>query len=162
MARRRCPNWRSSFTPIRTRSGRRSFRKGPPRCSVLVAAPGSHADRRCNVVTCQDRRADAGERVFGRSAQQSGPAERKAMIDARTICRSPGRRGRLTSPGQRLLPASSGVPADLAIMRRLDRLHLEVPFRREPHVARLAGCRGVQDPPSSREGADEAEALTLH
>ena len=31
----------------------------------------------------QDRRADAGERFFGRCARQSGPAERKAMIDTR-------------------------------------------------------------------------------
>ena len=29
----------------------------------------------------QDRRADAGDRFFGRCAQQSRPAERKAMID---------------------------------------------------------------------------------
>jgi hypothetical protein len=41
--------------------------------------------------------------------------------------------------------------ADLAIMRRLDRLHLEFPFAGSPNVARPAGCRGVQDRPSSCE-----------
>src|SRR5947207_14450285 len=39
------------------------------------------ADRRREVAACQDRRADAGERFFGRSARQSRSAERKAMID---------------------------------------------------------------------------------
>ena len=35
--------------------------------------------------------------------------------------------------------------ADLAIMRRLDRLHLEFPFRGLADVGRPAGRRGVQD-----------------
>src|SRR5262249_18231288 len=47
------------------RSGRRSC---PP------------GDRR-EVAACEDRRADAGERFFRRSAHQGGIAERKAMID---------------------------------------------------------------------------------
>ena len=34
--------------------------------------------------------------------------------------------------------------ADLAIMRRLDQLHLRVSFRREPDVARSFGCRGMK------------------
>ena len=46
--------------------------------------------------------------------------------------------------------------ADLAIMRRLDRLHLEFPFAGS-RMLRPAGCRGVQDRPSSREDADEAD-----
>ena len=32
--------------------------------------------------------------------------------------------------------------ADLAIMRRLDRLHLEFPFAGSAYVERPAGCRG--------------------
>src|SRR5512139_3497809 len=66
---------------------------------------------------------------FGRSAQQSRPAERKAMIDrthdlpitrqARALNISRGTVYYLPRP----------VPeVDLAIMRRLDRLHLEFPF----------------------------------
>ena len=39
------------------------------------------ADRRREVAARQDRRADAGERFFGRSARQSRSVERKAMID---------------------------------------------------------------------------------
>ena len=39
------------------------------------------AGRRREVAARQDRIADAGERFFGRSAQQNRPAERKAMID---------------------------------------------------------------------------------
>ena len=46
--------------------------------------------------------------------------------------------------------------ADLAIMRRLDRLHLSS-FRRLADVARPAGRRGVQDRPSSRQDADAAD-----
>ena len=33
--------------------------------------------------------------------------------------------------------------ADLALMRRLDELHLEFPFRRKPYAARSSGCRGM-------------------
>ena len=41
---------------------------------------------------------------------------------------------------------SRPVPAaDLTVLRRLDRLHTEVPLRRLANVARSAGCRGVQD-----------------
>src|SRR5437867_7295549 len=42
------------------------------------AAQASH---RREVAACKDRRADAGERFFGRSARQSRFAERKAMIE---------------------------------------------------------------------------------
>src|SRR5258708_36640969 len=47
--------------------------------------------------------------------------------------------------------------ADLAIMRRLDRLHLELPFAGSRDAARPAGCRGGQDRPSSCEDADQAD-----
>src|SRR5947208_11249816 len=85
-------------------------------------------DRR-EVAARQDRRTDAGERFFRRSAHQGGIAERKAMID---------REHDLSITRQaEVLQISRGsvyylprpVPdADLAIMRRLDRLHLEFPF----------------------------------
>ena len=42
---------------------------------------GRRAGDGCEDAACQDRRADAGERFFGRRARQSRPAERKAMID---------------------------------------------------------------------------------
>src|SRR6476620_2772472 len=84
------------------------------------------AGRRREVAPCQDRRADAGERSFGRSARQSRFVERKAMINrehdlpitkqAQVLRISRGSIYYLTRP----MPE-----ADLAIMRRLDRLHLE-------------------------------------
>ena len=46
-----------------------------------AAGRSQHAGGRCEVAACQDRRADAGERFFGRRARQGGFAERKAMID---------------------------------------------------------------------------------
>jgi putative transposase len=46
--------------------------------------------------------------------------------------------------------------ADLALMRRIDELHLEFPFARESDVARPAGCRGKQKQPSACQNADEA------
>src|SRR5437016_6118543 len=42
-------------------------------------------------------------------------------------------------------------------MRRLDRLHLEHPFAGS--VARSIDWRGLQDRPSSREDADEADGI---
>ena len=52
-------------------------------------------------------------------------------------------------------PASS---ADLAIMRHLDRLHLEFPFAGSPYVAEACWlCGGVQDRPPACEDADAAD-----
>src|SRR5436853_2432974 len=116
------------FTPIRSPRGRRSLRARPQGCSVERQCCGP-AGSRCEVAARQDRRADAGERFFRRSAHQGGIAERKAMID---------REHHLSITRQaEVLQISRGsiyylprpVPdADLAIMRRLDRLHLEFPF----------------------------------
>ena len=47
--------------------------------------------------------------------------------------------------------------ADLAIMQRLDRLHLELPFAGSRMLRGLLAAEGVQDWPSSREDADEAD-----
>src|SRR6266478_8534494 len=84
---------------------------------------------RREVASCEDRRADAGKRFFRRSAQQSRPAERKTMIDRAhdlPIIRQ-AEALRVSRSSVYYLPRS--VPeADLAIMRRLDRLHLEYPF----------------------------------
>src|SRR6202453_4093586 len=85
----------------------------------------------------QDRRSDAGERFFGRRARQGRPAERKAMIDPS--------HGLSMSRQAKALNISRGcvyyeprpVPAgDLAIMRRIDELHLDYPF---------AGSRMLRD-----------------
>src|SRR3954449_5107763 len=76
-------------------------------------------------------------RFFRRCAQQSGTAERQAMID-----RSHERP--ITSQAKALNISRSGVyyrpravpAADLAIMRRMDELHLDFPF---------AGSRMLRD-----------------
>src|SRR5205823_766905 len=86
-------------------------------------------DRRREVAPCQDRRADAGERFFGRSARQSRFAERKAMIDREHDLP-------ITKQAQVLRISRGSIyylprpvsSTDLEVMRRLDRLHLEYPF----------------------------------
>ena len=91
----------------------------------------------CEGAARQDRRADAGERFFGRCAQQSGPAERKAMID-RGHDLPLGRQAELLGLSRSTLYYEPRpVPAaDLAIMRRIDELHLDYPF---------AGSRMLRD-----------------
>ena len=85
----------------------------------------------------QDRRADAGERFFVRSARQGRPAERKAMID-RDHDLPVVRQSKALSLGRSSVyykprPVS---PEDLALMRRIDEMHLERPF---------AGARMLRD-----------------
>ena len=90
---------------------------------------GSATGRRREVAACQDRRADAGKRFFGRSARQSRFVERKAMINREHDLP-------ITKQAQVLRISRGSVyylprpmpETDLAIMRRLDRLHLELPF----------------------------------
>src|ERR1019366_910490 len=88
-----------------------------------------HTGRRCEVAARQDRGADAGERFFRRSAHQGGIAERKAMIDREhdlSITRQ-AEVMKISRGSVYYLPRPVSA-ADLAIMRRLDRLHLEFPF----------------------------------
>src|SRR5689334_8590869 len=85
----------------------------------------------------QDWGADAGERFFIRCARQGGAAERKAMIDR-------GHALPLVRQAELLRLSRSSVyyeprpvpAAELAIMRRIDELHLEHPF---------AGSRMLRD-----------------
>src|SRR3954452_23855827 len=88
-----------------------------------------HACDRCEVAACQDRGADAGERFFRRSAHQGGIAERKAMIDREhdlPITRQ-AEVLKISRGSVYYLPRAVS-PTDLAIMQRLDRLHLEFSF----------------------------------
>src|SRR5438128_7661788 len=100
---------------------------------------------RCEVAACQDRGVDAGERFFRRSAHQGGIAERKAMIDR-------GHDLSITRQAEVLKISRGSVyylprpvsSADLAIMRHLDRLHLEFPFagsRMLRGLLALQGCK---------------------
>ncbi|WP_458395757.1 IS3 family transposase [Rhizobium ruizarguesonis] len=92
------------------------------------AEPGG-SNRRCQNTARQDRRTDTGERFFIRCARQGGIAGRKEMIN---------REHKLSVVRQaKLLGFSRGsvyylprpVPdGDLALMRRIDELHLDYPF----------------------------------
>src|SRR6202051_4944 len=87
------------------------------------------ATGRCEVTPCQDRRADAGERFFGRSAHQSRFAERKAMIDrAHDLPITKQAKALRISRGSVYYLPRPVSATDLEIMRLLDRLHLEFPF----------------------------------
>ena len=96
----------------------RSLRGVRPRSGERIAAAAGRCSAR------EDRRADIGERFFRGSAHQGGLAERKALIDRDT-------------KQAELLEISRGsvyyLPrpvseADLKLIRRLDELHLELPF----------------------------------
>src|SRR5207302_7719378 len=87
------------------------------------------AGGRREVAARQNRRADAGERFFRGRAHQGGIAERKAMIDRANDLPITKQAEVLRINRGSVYYQPRPVPeADLAIMRRLDRLHLEFPF----------------------------------
>src|SRR5215212_3714902 len=95
------------------------------------------AGDRCEDAARQDRGADPGERFFVRCAQQSRPAERKAMIDRSHELPLSRQAMLLQLSRSSLYYAPQPVPeAELAIMRRIDVLHLDYPF---------AGSRMLRD-----------------
>src|ERR1035437_8427770 len=101
------------------------------------------ACHRREVAACQDRRADAGERFFGRSARQSRFAERKAMIDCEHDLPITKQAEALNISRGSVYYLPRSVPeADLAIMRRLDRLHLELPFAGSRMLRGLLAAEG--------------------
>src|SRR6202795_4060238 len=119
------------------------------RCCRGFRVCGGHrrqpANSRCEITPCQDRRADAGERFFGRSARQGRFAERKAMIDHEhdlTITKQ-AKALNISRGSVYYLPRP--VPdTDLAIMRRLDRLHLEFPFAGSRMLRGLLAAEGCK------------------
>src|SRR3981081_4672451 len=137
----------------------RAFRR-PPQSDygVEIAAGGQcfrdfrtgrraagRACSRCEVAACQDRRTDAGERFFRRSAHQGGIAERKAMIDR-------GHDLSITKQAEVLKISRGSVyylprpvsSADLAIIRHRVRLDLGYPFagsRMLRGLLALQGCK---------------------
>src|SRR3954466_2620149 len=103
-----------------------------------------HASRRREDVACQDRRVDADQRFLIRRAQQSRPAERKAMID-RTHDLSIAKQAKALgiSRGRVYYLPRSVSAADLAIMRRMDELHLEFPFAGSRMLRDLLNQEGI-------------------
>src|ERR1700704_6023051 len=106
---------------------------------------GQHADHRCEVTPCQDRRADAGERFFGSRARQSGFAERKAMImrEHDLSITKQAEVLRISRGSVYYLPRPVSA-TDLEIMRDLDRLHLEFPFAGSRMLRGLLAAEGCQ------------------
>src|SRR4030081_4074274 len=104
-----------------------------------------HPRDRCEVAPCQDRRADTGERFFRRRAHQGGIAERKAMIDRQhdlSITKQ-AEVLRISRGSVYYLPRPVSQ-SDLAIMRRLDLLHLEFPFAGARMLKGLLSADGCQ------------------
>src|SRR5215210_6597044 len=103
------------------------------------------ARRRCQDVARQDRRADAHQRFFVRCAQQSRPAERKAMIDRSHPLPLTRQAKALGISRGRVYDRPRPVPtADLAIMRRMDELHLEFPFAGSRMLRDLLNQEGIE------------------
>ena len=119
---------------------------------------GSCAGRGCEDAARQDRRADAHQRFFVRRAQQGRPSERKAMIDrahALPIAKQAQALG-ISRGSVYYLPRP--VPAaDLAIMRRMDELHLEFPFAGSRMLRDLLTQEGIDDRPPACLDLDEAD-----
>src|SRR5450631_2592658 len=92
-------------------------------------------DRRENTAR-QDRGVDAGTRFFVRSARESRTfAERKAMIDRNDdllVTRQAKVLG-ISRGSVYYLPRTVST-GDLALMRRIDELHLDYPFAGRPHA----------------------------
>ena len=90
-------------------------------------------------------RAHAGERFFRKSAQQGRAAERKAMIDRAHDLPITKQAAALNISRGRIYYLPRPVPeADLAIMRRLDQLHLEFPFAGSRMLRGLLAAEGCK------------------
>ena len=94
----------------------------------------------------EDRRADAGERFFVRCARKGRTvAERKAMIDRShtlPVTRQAQQLG-ISRGSVYYLPRPVSA-ADLAIMRRIDELHMAYPFAGSRMLRDLLGREGVK------------------
>src|SRR5258708_21267208 len=104
-----------------------------------------HAGGRREVDARQDRGANAGERFFRGCAKQSRAAEGKAMIDREhdLPITKQAKVLRISRGSVYYLPRP--VPeADLAIMRHLDRLHLEFPFAGSRMLRGLLAAEGCK------------------
>src|SRR6185436_14033953 len=101
--------------------------------------------RRCKVAAREDRRADARERFFRGSAQQGGIAERKAMIDRdhNLPVSKQAEVLRISRGSIYYLPRPLSA-ADLALMRRLDELHLKFPFAGSRMLRGLVAAEGCK------------------
>jgi putative transposase len=112
---------------------------------VFGAGRGRVGGRR-NGAVCQDRRADAGQRFFGRCAREGrSVAERKAMIDRSHELPLAVQLRQLGISRGSIYYLPRAVPdGDLAIMRRIDELHLLYPFAGSRMLRDLLRQEGVE------------------
>src|SRR5215203_6713195 len=119
---------------------------GRSRRGVRARAPGwiGKPAGGCEDPARQDRRADAGQRFFGKRARQGRTAtERKAMIDrshALPLTRQAEALG--ISRGSLYYQPQPASAADLPLMRRMDELHLEYPFAGSRMLRELLRAEG--------------------
>src|SRR6266404_6753182 len=109
---------------------------------------------RRQVAARQDRRTGAGERFFRTCGRQGGISERKAMIKRHhklALTKQAALLG--ISRGRVYYEPAPVSAADLALMRRLDELHLEFPF---------AGARGCCAACWLPRGARSAGVMSRH
>lgn len=115
----------------------------PPMCSGQEPACRGATRHRCEVAAHQDRRADAGERFFRRSAHQGGIAGCKAMIDREHDLPITKQAEALNiSRGSVYYLPRPVLSADLAIMQRLYQLHPEFPFAGSRMLRGLLAAEG--------------------
>jgi hypothetical protein len=92
----------------------------------------------------QDRRADAGQRFFRRRARQGRPAEHHAMIDRQHDLSITKQAEALRISRSNVYYVPRPVPAaELAVMRRMDELHLEFPFAGSRMLRNLLNQDGI-------------------
>ena len=116
------------------------------RAAEVFATAGREARRRSGPEDAarQDRAAGVGERFFGRRARSHRRCERKAMIDA-THELPIVRQAQLLDLSRSTvyyLPQPTS-DADLALMRRIDELHLEHPFAGSRMLRDLLNREGI-------------------
>src|SRR6202050_5521330 len=117
---------------------------GIGRQRVRARRPGTcPACGRCEGAARQDWRAGAGERFFRRRAHQGRAVERKAMIDrAHDLPITKQAEALNISRGSVYYMSRLVSAADLALMRRIDELHLEFPFAGSRMLRGLLAAEG--------------------
>ncbi len=120
----------------------RNWSRGSRACLGRVRAKSFEPRDRPEDAARQDRGIDAGERFFVRSVRQGRTSERKAMIDAARDLPVSRQAKFWGSAGAVFIIARPVPAADLAIMRRIDELHLDYPF---------AGSRMLRDLLAARD-----------
>ena len=92
----------------------------------------------------QDRRTDVDQRFFVRRARQGRPSERKAMIDSHhELPISKQAKALGISRGSVYYLPRPVSSTDLAVMRRMDELHLEFPFAGSRMLRDLLNREGI-------------------